>query len=606
MFLSMSKSPPERSDRSPRLRARLADPRLISWSSFAISTMLLAYEIPRIGLATFALSQILVFAPLAIARFAYLRRNFARQHAWVMVTTIVVASFAGVVVAQLALADGGTVVTADGAFTRMLVIPIAGLLSIALIDYRDNIKLLRTRGRELQATRDQGLASLESARADMTDRVRSSLETTLADLAATDDRIDGSQLAQLAHDTIRPLSHEFAHRVPDFDPQSPSDVRVRWAFVLSQVATRPLIVPSLMALGVTIMSIRFTFAQSSQGTTSAATTVGSLTLSITLDSLLASLGFLSLVFVSVWVLSWAAVRLTGPLLPRLSGSGRWLVVGASVLGIGVGLQAVLSLSPFMPGPLSDIEADPWGRFWAFAPVVVIALVLALARTASLARTSLTGELQSTNDQLAWEVARIRLDLWAQQRRFSYAIHGPLQAAVTASAMLLSRAPTDAGARTALLHEAHDRIKSALDRVNDNHEQVVQFDRAVSDIRRTWDQVCAVDLSVTEEARSILDADDTCRHAVVLIIGESVANAAIHGKASRTQVRICADYRGFVSVTVEDDGIGIEVGNTEGLGSTIVSEACNDWHLATSEQGAVLTATLAGTQGTKSRREFAST
>ena len=601
----MSKSPPERHDQSPRLRARLADPRLISWSTFAISSVLLAYEIPRNGVLTFVFSQALVFAMLAIARVTYLRRGFPRRHAWVMATTIVVASFAGVVFVQLALADGATVVTADGAFARMIVIPIAGLMSVALVDYRDNITLLRTRGRELQMTRDQGLASLESSRVEMTDRVRSSLESTLADLAATDDRIDALQLAQLAHDTIRPLSHEFAHRVPDFGPQSASEVRVRWASVLSQVATRPLIVPSLMALGVAIMSVRFTFAQSSQGATSAATNLGPVTLSITVDSLVASLGFLALVFFSVWVLSWAAVRLTRPLLPKLSGTGRWLVVGASVLGIGVGLQAVLSLSPFMPGPLSDIEADPWGRFWAFAPVVVIALVLAFARTLSLARTSLTRDLESVNDQLAWEVARIRLDLWAQQRRFSHAIHGPLQAAVTASAMLLSQAPSDPTMRASLLREAHDRIKSALDRVNDNHEQVVELDRAVSDIRRTWDQVCVVDMSITDEARSILDADDTCRQAAVLIIGESVANAAIHGKASRTQVHIRADYRGFVTITVEDDGMGIGAGSTKGLGSALVSEACNDWHLAAAEKGAVLTATLAGTPETMAQPAFVS-
>ena len=601
----MSKSPPERSEESVRLRARLADPRLISWSTLAISSVLLAYEIPRIGSWAFALSQLTVFAALAIARVMYLGRAFARRHSWVMMTTIIMASFVGVVSTQMALADGGTVVAADGAFTRMIVIPISGLLSITLIDYRENIKLLRTKGRELQVTRDQGLASLESARVEMTDRVRTSLESTMADLAATDDRIDANQLAQLAQDTIRPLSHQFAHDVPDFGPPSASEVRVRWAVVLSQVATRPLIVPSLMALGVTIMSVRFTFAQYSQDAASAATTVGPLTLSVTVDSLVASLGFLCLVFVSVWALSWAAVRLTRPLLPRLPGSGRWLVVGASVVGIGVGLQAVLSLSPFLPGPLSGIRADPWGRFWAFAPVVIIALVLAIARTVSLARASLVRELETVNDQLTWEVARIRLDLWAQQRRFSYAIHGPLQAAVTASAMLLSQAPADPATRTALLREAHDRIKSALDRINANHENVVGLDRAMNEIRGTWDQVCTVEVDITDAARSVLDADDTCRHAAILIIGESVANAAIHGKATSTQVHVTANHTGFVSITVEDDGIGVDTTSGKGLGSAIVSEACNEWRLVATDDGSILTATLAGTQTFGSELELTS-
>ena len=587
----MSKHPPnEAAPRRLELRTRLRDPRLISWPTFLISSALLSYEIRQYGLADFALSQAFVFTLLAGARWLYLSRRYASRHAWVMISTIVVASLVGSIIAQLLLADPNTAVGADGAFTRMIVIPAAGLLSVSLIDYRDNVRALRATARQLEGTRDAGLASLTAAREEMTSRVYASLTSTLTELSSGGSGVEAQDLAALAQDTVRPLSHELASSTPVFTPMSAQPSRISWASVLNDVAARPLIIPWLMALAVAVMSIRFTFAQTDVAVGSTITSVGPLTLSVDGAALLTSLTFLAIVFVAVWVLAEVAVRVTRPMLGRLSGGARWWIVAASVVGIGLGLQVVLLGVPFIPGPLAAITTDPIGRFWAFAPVVVIALVLAIARAASGARASVIGELQAVNTELAWEIARVRLELWAQQRRFALAIHGPLQAAITASAVLLASA--EAGHRDEAVRDAHERIKSALSRVTENHDSVVDLHLGLAEITGTWEGVCEVSVSVEADAEFLLVNDATCRQALVMAIGESIANAAIHGQASRARVTITVNEARFIVLQVINDGIGLDEVSPPGLGSALMNEACASWSVESADGQTRLTAVLA--------------
>ena len=265
-------------------------------------------------------------------------------------------------------------------------------------------------------------------------------------------------------------------------------------------------------------------------------------------------------------------------------------MAASVVGIGLGLQLVLLIVPFIPGPLAAITTDPIGRFWAFAPVVVIALVLAIARTASAARASVIGELEAVNTELTWEIARVRLELWAQQRRFALAIHGPLQAAITASAVLLASA--EPRQHDEVVRDAHERIQLALSRVTGNRDSVVDLHLGLAEITGTWEGVCEVSVDVEPDAESLLVNDATCRQALLMVIGESIANAAIHGKATFANVKIAVDHERFIRVTIHDDGTGIDALASAGLGSALLDEACGEWELIDTGGGAQLTALLA--------------
>ena len=587
-----------------RLRTRLGDPRLISWPTFWISSALLIYEIFLQSLALYVISQILVFTLLFAARWTYLRRGFSRRHIWVMLTTIFFASLFGVIAAQLILAT--TLITVDGTFARIIVIPVAGLLSISLIDYRNTVSELSQLREQLMNTRHQGLTSIVAARTQVVDRVESTLQRTLEELAddrAETGRIDAEKLSDLVQQTIRPLSHELAQQTPDFQPAQLPPPHIRWPAVFANVAARPLLSPTWMAVAVTIMSIRFTFSDAGEVATTAEIALGPFGVSFDPDSFASSVGFLATIFVGMWFITWFAVRITTPLLQRSSPLRRWMIVLASVVGIGLGLELMLRVADALPGPVNIDDPNVWERFWTYAPIVVVSLVLAIARAVSLARKSVLDDLAQANSELTWEVARIRLDLWVQQRQLAQAVHGPLQAAITASALLLSQAQTDSPSRSpadstsesTAVRDAHTRIYAALRGVANPHQPITTLASGIRDIRNTWAGVCDISFDISDVAEQIVDADNTCRQAAVVIIGEAVANAAIHGKASQVEVTVRTGSSGFITLEVRDNGTGVTNDNTRGLGSSILDAMCTDWEIRGSDHdntGSVLTASLA--------------
>ena len=102
---------------------------------------------------------------------------------------------------------------ADGGFARMIVIPAVGLLNVSLVDFRNNVRDLRAIAQQLEATRGGGLESLSAAREDIVPRVRVCLEGALTDLRSDDHSQVADELASLAQETVRPLSHELAWEV---------------------------------------------------------------------------------------------------------------------------------------------------------------------------------------------------------------------------------------------------------------------------------------------------------------------------------------------------------------------------------------------------------
>ncbi len=517
-----------------------------------------------------------------------------------MITTIVITSVIGVVAAQLLLSEPNSVVTADGAFARIIVIPIAGLLGIFLVDYRDNVRELTQVREQLITTRHQGLAAITAARLDVIHRVETSLAETLDELAHTthaDGRaLDASKLSDLAGKTVRPLSHALAQQTPDFRPTDLPPPRVPWREVLSDIAARPLLSPWWMSLGVTIMSIRLTFAEVPDANPATQVSLGPLGLSVDGESLLTSMGFLALLFAFTWTLTWIVSRVSTPILRASTAGKRWLIVLISVVIIGLGLELVLNLATRAPGPVAIEDPQMWERFWTYAPILVIALVLAIIRAISLARRFVLRDLESANADLTWEVARIRLDLWAQQRQLAQAVHGPLQAAITASALLLTREsspqPDSSATEQDLVRDAQTRISAALRGLANPRQPVESMAAGLRDIQRTWVGVCELSPEVSASATAIVDGDPTLRQAAVAIIGEAVANAAIHGQASRVDISVQSEERGFIVVNVRDNGTGIDLAKTGGLGSAFLDELTTNWRLEREGDVTSLTASLA--------------
>ena len=102
------------------------------------------------------------------------------------------------------------------------------------------------------------------------------------------------------------------------------------------------------------------------------------------------------------------------------------------------------------------------------------------------------------------------------------------------------------------------------------------------------------MNVDSQASRVLESDDVCRQATVTVIGESVANAAIHGKATSAQVTITVNEERFLVIQVLTAGSTPDNASTPGLGSALMNEACASWGFENADGQTRLTAALAST------------
>lgn len=126
--------------------------------------------------------------------------------------------------------------------------------------------------------------------------------------------------------------------------------------------------------------------------------------------------------------------------------------------------------------------------------------------------------------------------------------------------------------------AHDRIRTTLKRLIDGNDSTLVCESRLTEIERTWQGVCEVAVNVDPDAARVLESDEVCRQATVLVTGEAVVNAAIHGTAMRADVILKLDDSRFVRLTIEDNGTGIDATGNSGLGSAILDDACGGWEV----------------------------
>jgi signal transduction histidine kinase len=556
----------------------------------------LANDSPLAVFAEAVITQVVVFGLLGLALFVYLRRSFARRHPIVMLLSIIVASVIGVLFGQVAgllLAPPSSewgLIALDGAVFRIVVIVIVGIFSVSFRDYRTSIQELEGAQEQLLDTRRVGERTFEEERDDIVERVTVMMDEALASVSADRPAESERILRTTAEDVVRPLSHELAQSAPQFSAPISRDAGViAWRSILNEVTSTPIIRPILTAIAVTVFSIRFTLSAPPQeliadGTAGAVVVVD-------LSSLGRSLVFLATVFFSVWVGSVLINRITARYLRAARLPGRLVVIALSVFAVIGFMQLAIQVLIVVMADTS-LEESFWLRLLAVIPIFLVAVAVGTVRAVS-ARWSLTRQtLQETNEDLAWEVAKIREALWQQRRSISRALHGPLKSAINAGTIQIQAAAKQgAEVPAAVVDSVRTNIRAALGELHVPSDDGVDLDHQIGLLERTWSGVCELHVDVPDDVLARLAADHVCAAATVDIVGEAVANAAIHAGAKNAWITLAIEGHRLLQITVQDDGKTGMAEPVPGLGSQILDEVCTDWDLRVSDSGSTLRAAL---------------
>ena len=197
-----------------------------------------------------------------------------------------------------------------------------------------------------------------------------------------------------------------------------------------------------------------------------------------------------------------------------------------------------------------------------------------AQFSQLQRKTTTENLAGVNQQLEILNASLRQELWLNRRRTASVLHGPVQAALFASAMKLSQTeePT-----TELVAEVEKDIQNALEKLNNpsnlDREGISAVLEQIVDI---WSDAASITIDLAPELEQAISTQPLTSEALIEISREFINNAIKHGKADLVSLRVFRldPYR--LAVEVTDDGQGIPPGAKPGFGSKLLTELSLNW------------------------------
>lgn len=191
--------------------------------------------------------------------------------------------------------------------------------------------------------------------------------------------------------------------------------------------------------------------------------------------------------------------------------------------------------------------------------------------------------RSAHDEVSWRLSRTRQQLWVERRRLGIALHGQVQAALTACEFLIRHhlAQLSDGVTPAPLPPALAlRLDAALLVATNLEEPSARETIAgsLSEVTGTWADVFPLDLEITPEAHIALDEDPDCRDATVEAARELLLNAARHGHPSAAQLKVYLWSPHVVEVilTEESHGASSRPTSAPGFGHHLLDSISLGW------------------------------
>lgn len=428
-----------------------------------------------------------------------------------------------------------------------------------------------TRAKDTQALvdADQQLAQVRVSTHQAVSEIRSRLhpEMTVNELSACVDVID-----DVVAGVVRPVSHDLARMATEAPPVAAEPLWRGWRqMVPALIRNWPIAKPFQPAL------------------------VGLLCLPMVMvaelvhlphrldEASLLAIGVLS----AHLVLLVAAERILGPRL------------GGLPARVGVAVVFTVYLVLYLIG-LSALLVAFWGGFpaplEAFLVPPLLAMVAGWISAAAHVQDIENAAAQTVIRRTNWEVRHTRQRLWAQRRRLAMALHGRVQANLTAASLMLGIVRDQMLAGEPLDQNSVQRVGSTLALAD-----MIDATSAVSPAKQlalvtgVWDGVLSVALDLRPGAEELLNGSRDLTDACVEVIRELLLNSVRHSGATKAAVVVGADSEQLLCIRVSELAVAREpmgsVGGP-GMGRSLIDSLAVDWAESDGDHGRITVAMLA--------------
>ena len=492
-------------------------------------------------------------AVLLVARWLLVGKEEKSRPAFVL-TAFLIAGFArGVVILSLDVLTGQHQVGQElfrllgGPIFTFVTFTLAAVLASNYQRHRESLAALADERYRLQI-RSAGIrAKVQIQREELLGKVRSLLDPAIAkiqaNLTGTSSTDAIASLRSTVDEVVRPLSLEVAEASDELEAESGKAVIREKAPIPSRILLGEFIVPLWASLILSIVLVPAAFL---------------------LEDPLSSLTILLCAFLSMFIglgfFQWLTMKLPVPpflvalLVPSFSAISLIpIYFAAEELEWNVTVQQVNALLLFG---------------------VCVGVTTFAAQFSQLQRKATTENLVGVNQQLEILNASLRQELWLNRRRTASVLHGPVQAALFASAMKLSQEqkPT-----SELVAEVEQDISAAIEKLNNpSNLEGEDISDLLNQIIEIWSDAAEITIEIPDNLEAAIARQPLASEALIEISREFITNAIKHGKAGKVSLKASRldDLR--IAIKVVDDGQGLPPGAKPGFGSKLLSELSLVW------------------------------
>ena len=208
----------------------------------------------------------------------------------------------------------------------------------------------------------------------------------------------------------------------------------------------------------------------------------------------------------------------------------------------------------------------------------------VAQFTQFQRKATTEKLKELNQQLEIINASLRQELWLNRRRTAAVLHGPVQAALYASAMKLAQTsePT-----AELVRDVEKDIQEAIEKLNNpSNLEREKISEVLNQIVEIWSDAAQITIDLPEQLESEISRQPLASEALIEISREFINNAIKHGRAKSISLKVFRLDALRFAVEVKDDGVGIPPGAKPGFGSKLLTELSLVWNQTRQENKTV--------------------
>jgi signal transduction histidine kinase len=239
-------------------------------------------------------------------------------------------------------------------------------------------------------------------------------------------------------------------------------------------------------------------------------------------------------------------------------------------------------------PLANFYADDAAIGQYFLLLLIAGSFAFMQQVVRTQRLAAELQLKEVIENLAILNSQLRQEVWLNRRRIASVLHGPVQAALYASAMRLAQAKAF---DKSLIEVVQRDIEHALLKLEEGSDGE-SFRDVANQIASLWAGACDIDVEISADAEERISANRVAETCVTEVVREAISNAVKHGEATNAKIKISLERSRLVRVVIENDGIPARQGAKTGFGSDFLDEVAYAWSLNSASGTTTLKAKIA--------------